>query len=134
MHGADGTQRHLVVLGEHRLHGRVGRQQVLHDVQTLGAIEVGGLGSQHLQLVGGNGQGEALATVTGGGGAGDPFELDHLGAGPQLLGDEVTGQLATGHVVGGDVGLDLPLGRAAVQGQHRDVGLVGQADGVAHRL
>ncbi|MNT19944.1 hypothetical protein D3C72_1552320 [compost metagenome] len=112
----------------------MGRQQVLHDVQTLGAIEVGGLGCQHLQLVGGHGQGKALATVTGGRGAGDPFELDHLGAGPQLLGDEVTGQLATGHVVGGDVGLDLPLGRAAVQGQHRDVGLVGQADGVAHRF
>ncbi|MNG12243.1 hypothetical protein D3C84_958420 [compost metagenome] len=32
------------------------------------------------------------------------------------------------------MGLDLTLGRAAVQGQHRNVRLVGQADGVAHGL
>jgi hypothetical protein len=50
----------------------VGGQQVLHDVQTLGAVKVGGLGGQHLQLVGGDRQGKAFAAVTGGGGTGDP--------------------------------------------------------------
>jgi hypothetical protein len=100
--------------------------------RPLGAVKVGGLGGQHLQFVGGDRQGEAFAAITGGGGTCDPFQLDHLGTAAQLLGDEVASQLATGHVVGGDVGLDVTLGCAAVQGQHRDVRLVGQANGVAH--
>src|SRR5688572_4544550 len=48
LQGAQCTERHFVILSEHGLHVLMRSQQILHDVQALGAVEVSRLAGEDL--------------------------------------------------------------------------------------
>jgi ribose transport system ATP-binding protein len=61
---AQRAKRHFIVLGKYGLHVRMRGQQVLHDVQTFGAVEVCRLAGQYVKFVCRNGLLETFATLT----------------------------------------------------------------------
>ena len=76
----DGTQDHLVVVGEHAGDLRFSLEDILKDAQALGSIEVGRLASDDFgpSAVGAHVVIETLAPVASGRGAGDAFQLDDV--------------------------------------------------------
>ena len=80
----------------------------------------------------GNAVGEALATVTGGGGACDALEHQNLAFVADGLGECISSLLATGNVVGGDEGVNGSAACGAVHSNDRDVGVVEGLNGGYH--
>src|SRR5439155_17608872 len=101
--GLDGAQRHFVVLREDRVDLLLRLQDVLHDRQALGTVEVRGLhGDQpdtgiRLQTIT-----KTLAAVARGRGPRDAFQHHHAALPLQSLGDVLRGHLPAGDVVGRD--------------------------------
>ncbi len=117
----DSAEDHLVVVSEDAVNLRLGLQDVLEDAEALRAVEVGGLAGDDLDVgVVGHHLVEALAPVAGGGCSGDALQLDDLALATEELGQVLTGHLAPGDVVRGDVGDDLATGSGAVNGEDRD--------------
>ncbi|MND61566.1 hypothetical protein D3C80_528270 [compost metagenome] len=77
---------------------------------------------------------KAFATLTGSGGTGDPFQLDHFSVCAHFFGNEITGHFAANAVIRSDMADHVTLARHAVQGDDRDLGLIGHLDGVADRI
>ena len=128
-----GAQSHLVVGGEDSLNVAVGLEHVLHDGHTLSAVEVGDLRGHHVQLLIGDGV-EAGGAVDGGGSAGGALQLGDLDALAQGVHDVLGSQSSAGHVVGGDLAVDLNAVDGAVHGDDLDAlglgGLHSAGDGV----
>ncbi|MNN10516.1 hypothetical protein D3C81_1234400 [compost metagenome] len=134
MQRAQCAQRHFVVLRKHCLHVRVSSQQVLHYVQALGAVEICRLAGQQFEFVLIKRLFEPFATLTGGRGARNPFQLDHFSVCAHFFSDKVAGHFAANAVVRGDMADHLALACHAVQRNDRDLGLIGHLDGVTHRI
>ncbi|MNN36959.1 hypothetical protein D3C81_1508780 [compost metagenome] len=128
------TQRHFIILGKYRLYVRVSGQQVLHHVQALGTVEVCRLAGQQFEFVLIQRLFKAFATFTGGGGTGDPFQLDHFSVRTHFFSDKVTGHFTADAVIRSDMADHFTFARHTVQGNDRDLGLVGHLDGVADRI
>src|SRR5699024_4448134 len=122
------AQRHLVVLGKDGVDVTVALEHVGHHVQTTGAVEVGGLLRDDLDVVVlGDTLAEALTTFTARRGTRGALKHHDPALFTDLLCQHLRSQTPTLDVVRGHQRLGLGVVDRAVGGHHRHTGDVGPA-------